>query len=137
MSVRYYFFKGCPKLIIFVEWTLQVLLLGFKKGPQESWAITVLGRWNKNEGKVPQNNLILWACLGNALVIFLTFLPLNVWDILVAKQPSLEEWQIAIWSESCPDFFILLMGQFKDNLKRKIYLFRCYNRSLTKYKDII
>jgi hypothetical protein len=28
---------------------------------------------------------------------------LDVWDILVAEQPSSEEWHIAIWPGSCPD----------------------------------
>ncbi len=30
-------------------------------------------------------------------------LPLDVWDILVAEQPSSEEWHTAIQSGSCPD----------------------------------
>jgi hypothetical protein len=34
---------------------------------------------------------------------FLTILPLDFWDILVAEQPSFKELHIAIWSGSCPD----------------------------------
>jgi hypothetical protein len=30
-------------------------------------------------------------------------LPFNVREILITKQPSSEEWQIAIWSGFCPE----------------------------------
>jgi hypothetical protein len=34
---------------------------------------------------------------------FFILLPLDVWDILVTDQLSLEEWYNAIWSGSCPN----------------------------------
>jgi hypothetical protein len=34
------------------------------------------------------------------IAIFLTVLPLDVWEILVAEQPSSEEWHISIQSRS-------------------------------------
>jgi hypothetical protein len=47
----------------------------------------------------------------SGIIAFLTVLPLVVRDILVAEQPSSEEWHIAIQSESCPG----LKGDYYDH----------------------
>ncbi len=39
--------------------------------------------------------------LVKILYFFLNIIFIDVWDILVAEQPSSEEWHIAIWSGSC------------------------------------
>ncbi len=64
-------------------------------------------------------------------------LHLNVWDILVAKQPSSEEWHIAIWFGSCTD----LKGEYykhnilctMDSVYRVVYLLKPVYRFMLVY----
>jgi hypothetical protein len=46
---------------------------------------------------------LAWMSFAVLFYVDLALLPLDVWDILVAKQPSLEVWHIAVQSGLYPD----------------------------------
>ena len=60
--------------------------------------------------------------------IFLTLLPVDVWDALVAEQPSSEEWHIVIWYGSRlileVSFMTWGLSAPLDSVCRIVYMFK-------------
>jgi hypothetical protein len=48
-----------------------------------------------------KTNYFVWSGFRN-IDIFLTVLPLDVWNLLFTEQPASEEWHIAIGFGPCP-----------------------------------